>query len=331
MQRKQQIESWLADLFPGQSLNLVPASEDASQRRYFRTTLDDGSTRIIMDAPPAKEDCRPFIQIREVFANAGVHVPMIYAQDLAQGFLLLEDFGTTMYQDVLNADTMRNLYLDAIDAMINIQLASRPGVLPDYDEAFLAREIDIFQEWYLPHEAKLTLSTEQQGWFDNTKQVVLKSVLAQPKVFVHRDFHSRNLMVCKPNPGIIDFQGALYGPLAYDLMSLLKDAYLEWEEEQVLDLVIRYWERARKVGLPVPPDVTEFYKDFEMVGVQRQLKVVGIFARLAHRDGKTGYLIDLPRVWDYLRKNATRYIQLKPLLKLMDEIEGRQPQVGYTF
>ncbi|MBB5017295.1 hypothetical protein HNQ59_000559 [Chitinivorax tropicus] len=331
MQRKQQIESWLATLFPGQSLSLVPASEDASQRRYFRIDLDDGTTRIIMDAPPAVEDCRPFIHVRDVFAQAGVHVPTIHAQDLAQGFLLLEDFGSTMYQEALNPDSMRGLYLDAIDSLIKIQLASRPGVLPEYDEAFLAREIDIFQEWYLPHEARFVLSAEQQGWLDTTKQFVLSQVLAQPKVFVHRDYHSRNLMVCDPNPGVIDFQGALYGPLAYDLMSLLKDAYIEWEEEQVLDLVIRYWERARRAKLPVPVDVTEFYRQFELVGVQRQLKVVGIFARLAHRDGKMGYLNDLPRVWGYLRKNAERYVGLKPLLKLMDAIEGRQQQVGYTF
>lgn len=331
MHRMQQIESWLAGVCAGQAYTLSPASADASQRRYFRAQFADGSTRIVMDAPPELEDSRPFVQIRGVLAEAGVHVPQIHACDLDQGLMLLEDFGNTTYQQALNADTMQRLYLDAIDALIKIQLASRPGVLPDYDEAFLAREVDLFAEWYVPKEARIELSAQQQAWLAEARRVVLDNALAQPRVYVHRDYHSRNLMVCEPNPGVLDFQGALYGPISYDLMSLLKDAYIEWEEEQVLDLVIRYWERARKAGLPVHDDPTEFYRQFEIMGAQRQLKVVGIFARLAHRDGKTGYLADIPRVWGYLRRTAQRYIALKPLLKLMDQIEGVTPQVGYTF
>ena len=331
MHRMQQIESWLAGVCAGQAYTLSPASADASQRRYFRAQFADGSTRIVMDAPPELEDSRPFVQIRGVLGEAGVHVPQIHACDLEQGLMLLEDFGNTTYQLALNADTMQRLYLDAIDTLIKIQLASRPGVLPDYDEAFLAREVDLFAEWYVPKEARIELSAQQQGWLAEARRVVLDNALSQPRVYVHRDYHSRNLMVCEPNPGVLDFQGALYGPISYDLMSLLKDAYIEWEEEQVLDLVIRYWERARKAGLPVHDDPTEFYRQFEIMGAQRQLKVVGIFARLAHRDGKTGYLADIPRVWGYLRRTAQRYIALKPLLKLMDQIEGVTPQVGYTF
>ncbi len=332
--RLTQLTQWAATLpHPQLQVDSVrPASSDASFRRYFRFDGTDGATYIAMDAPPPQEDVRPFIQVAELFASTGVSVPQILAQDVEQGFLLLSDLGNTTYLHQLNADTAFKLYMDAIDALVVMQVQSRPGVLPEYDRSMLLRELQLFPDWYINKHLGVTLTASQQAVLDKTFDLLLANNLAQPQVFVHRDYHSRNLMVLgKGSPGILDFQDAVYGPITYDLVSLLRDAYIEWDEEMVLDWAIRYWERARRAGLPVRPDIDSFYLDFEFMGLQRHLKVLGIFARLHHRDGKDGYLKDLPLVMQYTRKVAGRYKELVPLLRLLDELEERGPQVGYTF
>ena len=330
MQRQKQLTEWLKGQFPGSVFNLAPASADASFRRYFRVTFPDRSL-IVMDAPPQHENCRPFLHIARLFEEAGTHVPHVYAQDLEQGFLLLSDLGNTTYLQALKAGNARELYGAATDALIAIQLASREHELPPYDETLLLREMRLFPEWYIAKHLQVPLDEKQNATLETIFQRIIKNNLAQPRVYVHRDYHSRNLMVTDPNPGILDFQDAVYGPITYDLASLFKDAYLRWEEEQVMDWLIRYWEKARKAGLPVHDNFGEFYRDYEWMGVQRHLKVLGIFARLYHRDGKEGYLKDLPLVMDYLRRACERYIDLKPLLLLLDQLEARKPEVGFTF
>lgn len=315
--------------------SLRPASADASFRRYFRIDGNDGNgpmSYIVMDAPQPAEDVKPFIQVAELFHSLHLTVPQVLAKDVAQGFLLLTDLGTTMYSHMLNVDTAHKLYMDAIDSLVLMQSQSQPEVLPEYDRAFLHRELMIFPEWYISKHRGVTLTEAQTESLNKVFDAILANVTAQPQVFVHRDFHSRNLMVMdKGNPGIIDFQGALYGPLTYDLVSLLRDAYVQWDEEMVLDWAIRYWEKAKKAGLPVAPDIDSFYRDFEFMGLQRHLKILGIFARLAHRDGKPHYLDDMSTVMDYVRKTANRYSVLIPLLRLLDTIEDSAPQFGYTF
>ena len=321
MQRQQQLATWLRSHFPNDTFTLTPASADASFRRYFRATFADNSTRIIMDAPPQHEDCKPFLHVAKLFGQAGAHAPQVYAQDLEQGFLLLSDLGNTTYLQALTIGNAPQLYGAATDALIKIQLASRENELPLYDEVLLRRELNLFPEWYIAKHLGVTLSAKQLAKLEEVYTRILANNLAQPQVYVHRDYHSRNLMLTEPNPGIIDFQDAVYGPITYDLASLFKDAYIRWEEPDIMDWLIRYWEKARKVGLPVRADFGEFYRDYEMMGVQRHLKVLGIFARLYHRDGKDGYLKDLPLVMDYLRRACARYIDLKPLLNILDELE----------
>lgn len=330
MQRQQQLNSWLGKVLAGEPFSLAPASADASFRRYFRVTLP-GRTLIAMDAPPPHENCAPFVHVAALFGAAGVHVPRVLEQDLAQGFLLLTDLGDTTYLAALDEKSAAELYRDATDALVRIQLASRPGELPDYDEALLLREMRLFPEWYVAKHLGSTLDDKQQAVLQQTFDRLTRNILAQGQVYVHRDYHSRNLMLCEDNPGILDFQDAVRGAVSYDLVSLFKDAYIRWEEELVLDWVVRYWEKARKAGLPVPHDIADFFRDFEWMGVQRHLKVLGIFARLYHRDGKEGYLKDLPLVLDYTRRACERYVELRPLLRLLDQLEDRQAQVGYTF
>lgn len=309
-----------------------PASADASFRRYFRIDGGPGQTFILMDAPPPQEDVRPFIQIAQLLADTGVTVPAVLASQVEQGFLLLSDLGTVMYSQLLNQDTAQKLYMDAINSLVQIQSFSQPDVLPEYDRAMLQRELQLFPEWYIGQHLKATLTDAQQASLDKVFEQILANTMAQPQVYVHRDYHSRNLMVIKEgNPGIIDFQGAMYGPITYDIVSLLRDAYIEWDEEQVLDWAIRYWERARHAGLPISTDIDSFYRDFEFMGLQRHLKILGIFCRLAYRDNKPDYLADLPLVLSYVRKTAQRYNTLIPLLRLLDELEDKAPQIGYTF
>jgi aminoglycoside/choline kinase family phosphotransferase len=316
-----ELERWLGAQFPSQPLALAPASADASFRRYFRARLADGRSFVAMDAPPDKEDCRPFVRIAALFAAAGVHVPAVHAQDLARGFLLLEDLGgETMLERLEAGADPKPLYAAATDALVRIQAASRPGELPEYDRALLARELDLFPDWYVAKELRHELAGGEREVLRGAFDALLENNLAQPKVYVHRDYHSRNLMCSEPGPGILDFQDAVYGPVTYDLVSLLRDAYVAWEEEQVIDWTVRYWEKARKAGLPVRADFGEFYRDFEWMGAQRQLKVIGIFARLFHRDGKARYLADIPRVRGYLLPTLRRYRELAPLARLIENL-----------
>ena len=335
MQRQRLIEAWLGELRPGRLFELAPASADASFRRYFRAALDDGSTCIVMDAPPDREDVRPWLHVQSLFQSAGVNVPRVLATDMERGFLLLSDLGSTTYLTALQTagheKNAQQLYQNAIDALINIQLASRPDCLPEYDRILLRRELDLFPEWYVARHLGTTLSESQREKLAQCFEKILAINLSEPKVFVHRDYHSRNLMVTNPNPGVIDFQDAVHGPITYDLASLFKDAYVDWEEEITLDWLIRYWEKARKAGLPVHSDFAEFHRDYEWMGVQRHLKVLGIFARLYHRDGKDGYLKDMPLVAKYLRAACQRYSELNPLLKLLDQLENKITVLGTTM
>ncbi len=330
MDRYTLLEDWTGKQFPGQSFTLSPVSADASFRRYFRVSFSDRSL-IAMDAPPEHEDCRPFVRIAALMNAAGVHVPEVLAQDLERGFLLLSDLGNTTYLSVLSEDNADDLFRDAIDALIRWQLASRTGVLPPYDEALLRRELDLFPDWYIGRHLDVRLAPDQKAALESVFQRVIASNLAQSRVYVHRDYMPRNLMVTEPNPGVLDFQDAVHGPISYDLASLFKDAFISWTEEQVLDWSARYWEKARRAGLPVSADFGEFYRDFEWMGLQRHLKVLGIFARICHRDGKPGYVRDTPRFLGYVRGVAQRYGGLAPLLKLLDQIEDREPAHGYTF
>jgi aminoglycoside/choline kinase family phosphotransferase len=330
VERLHALREWAARQLGGDSLDIAPASADASFRRYFRVTAR-GRDYLVMDAPPAHEDCRPFIAVARLFGDAGVHVPEVLAQDLEQGFLLLTDLGDTTYLSALNDSTARELYLASNDALIRIQQASRPGVLPEYDRALLTRELMLFPDWYVAKHLGVEMNAQQKAILDTVFERILANNLAQPQVYVHRDWHSRNLMVSDPNPGILDFQDAVHGPISYDLASIYRDAYIQWDEEHQLDWVIRYWEKARAARLPVREDFGEFWRDFEWMGAQRHIKVLGIFARLYHRDGKDGYLKDMPRVMHYLRKVCERYDELKPLLFLLDGLENREVKVGYTF
>lgn len=331
MKRQQLISEWLAACCPERQFTLATASADASFRRYFRATFDDGTTRIVMDAPPAHEDCRPWLKVQGLFHAAGAHVPEVLAQDVEQGFLLLSDLGDTTYLAALDSRNAPALYGDAMDALIRIQQASQPGILPAYDHALLRREIDLFPEWFLARHHQLTLDESGQAALNALFERILAVNLAEPKVFVHRDYHSRNLMLATPNPGIIDFQDAVYGPISYDMVSLLRDAYVTWDEDMELDWLIRYWEKARRAGLPIAGDFASFHRDYEWMGVQRQLKVLGIFARLFHRDGKAAYLDDMPRVAGYLRRTCERYDELGLLRKLLDRVEEKITVLGYTL
>lgn len=331
MQRLELVHDWLAGLFPGQSHKLTPASADASFRRYFRVTFGDGTSRIVMDAPPEHEDCRPFVHVAGLLRGAGVHAPEVFAQDLARGLLLLGDLGSTAYIDALNERNADALFRDALDALLKWQLASRPDTLPPYDEALLRRELALFPDWYVARHHGVPLDAGQREALERIESLLLQNILAQPRVYVHRDYMPRNLMVCEDNPGVLDFQDAVCGPITYDVISLFRDAFLSWEEERVIDWSVRYWEKARRAGLPVDADFGDFYRNLEWMGVQRHLKVLGIFARLNYRDGKPKYLADAPRFLGYLRQVATRYPQLHPLARLLDGLENRAPQVGYTF
>jgi len=333
--RLELLRDWLVTLAPEHGLQLETlraASADASFRRYFR--IDTAAASVVaMDAPPDKEDVRPFIHVAQLLRDAGLNAPQVLARDVAHGFLLLTDLGTTTYLDALNAGACDAdaLMLDAIDALIRWQLATRPGELPPYDEALLTRELMLFPDWYVARHLGRTLDARQSQTLEAMFRRIVASNLAQPAVYVHRDYMPRNLMVATPNPGILDFQDAVYGPITYDLASLLRDAFISWEEERVIDWAVRYWERARHARLPVAADFGEFYRDFEWMGLQRHLKVLGIFARINYRDGKPQYLADTPRFVKYVRAVTQRYGALAPLARLIDELEGVELRVGYTF
>ena len=339
MSRDQLVTDWVASRFPNQTVNIAPASADASFRRYFRLTWPDSGpgsqTRILMDAPPEKEDCRPFIHVAGLLARADLAAPRILDKDLDNGFLVLTDLGRIGYLDALNADlSLADLLIrPVLDALVKWQLSSTAATLPPYDATLLRRELDLFPEWFVGRHLGIQLSDDEKAMLDRTFKFLINSALAQPKVFVHRDFMPRNLMVVESaerlTPGIIDFQDAVYGPITYDVVSLFRDAFISWEEDQEIDWVVRYWEKARAAGLPVREDFGDFWRDYELMGLQRHLKVLGIFCRLKYRDGKEKYSEDLPRFMNYARKTAHRYVQLKPLLNLLDKLEGNTEQIGY--
>ncbi len=333
--------AWLGRALPTPMESIAPASTDASFRRYFRVTLQapvtlpgTGArvhTLIAMDAPPPQEDCKPFVAVAALLTKAGLHAPAVVAESPAQGFLLLSDLGVRTYLSELSDATAPALYRDASAALVRWQLASVDGVLPRCDEALLRRELNLFPDWYIAKHLGIVLNDVQSATLADAFQRIVANNLGQPCVYVHRDYHSRNLMICEPNPGVLDFQDAVYGPITYDLVSLLRDAYIAWSEEQQLDWAVRHWERARAASLPVNGDFGAFWRDFEWMGVQRQLKVLGIFARLYHRDGKDAYLKDMPRVMGYLRGACSRYNELRPLSRLLDELEARPVTIGYSF
>jgi aminoglycoside/choline kinase family phosphotransferase len=322
--RLDSLRSWLKGLEPSWQLDLptlAPASADASFRRYFRIASKnpDFPSLIVMDAPPQHEPLDAFIEVDLLLENAGLNVPKILEKNVAEGFLLLNDLGIKTYLGELNLDSANSLYRDATHALVQMQLASKPDVLPNYDEALLKRELDLFPEWYLGKHLNIELSKLQNLQIKQAFELIIQNNLAQAKVYVHRDYHSRNLMVTeKNNPGVIDFQDAVYGPITYDATSLWRDAYISWPEERVIDWVIKFWEEGRQVGLPMPNDFGQFYRDFEWMGLQRHLKILGIFARLFHRDGKDGYLKDIPLVLEYAIATANRYIELKPLARILE-------------
>ena len=334
----QALTAWLQPLLASEGITeyqLTPASEDASFRRYFRITIARG-TRIVMDAPTAFEDCRPFIKVAGLMRDAGVHAPKILAQDLAHGFLLLTDLGRQTYLDVLNDNNFDALFRPANDALVKWQLASKPDVLPLYDAALLQRELGLFPDWYINKHLQVELSSAQRETLSQVFALIVNANLAQKKVYVHCDYMPRNLMVAdsepENNPGVIDFQDAVYGPISYDIASLYRDAFISWDEEQILDGTIRYWEKAKKAGLPVPAAFDDFYRDVEWMGLQRHLRILGIFARINYRDGKPQYLADTPRFVHYVRKTCERYQELWPLVRLFNALKiGDAGVTGVRF
>ena len=336
--------SWLEAL--AQTHGLVPsslrvASADASFRRYLRVDTQAGASLIVMDAPPDKENCEPFVKVAKLMQSAGLKAPEVLAWQEAQGFMLLTDLGDqTMMSaiDVKNPQANHALYMQAVDALIAWQLSSQPGVLPPYDEALLNRELSLFPDWYLAQHRQIDVQGKMRNTLDSTFKMLVARNLASPSVFVHRDFMPRNLMMPTGSDaalGVLDFQDAVYGPVTYDVASLMRDAFLTWEEDFVLDVTIRYWEKARKAGLlefeDWHQDFGVFYRAVEWMGLQRHLKVAGIFARLTLRDGKEKYLADAPRFIAYIRSTAARYIELRPLLRLIEEVEGKDGVTGFAF
>jgi len=347
-QREAAFHQWLAPLARQHQLipaSLRPASADASFRRYLRLDAADGGSAIVMDAPPDKENSEPFVRIAGLLRAAGLRVPQVLDWQQAQGFLLLDDLGTQTMLEVIDAEhpeANAGLYRDALAALLPWQQASRPGVLPPYDEAVLRRELQLFPDWYLTQHKGLALGESQQQVLGKTFDLIVQRVLAMPTVYVHRDYMPRNLMVLKERGdtpatqlGVLDFQDALHGPITYDIASLMRDAFLSWEEDFVIDVTVRYWEQARALGLmdfeDWHADFGAFYRAVEWMGLQRHLKVAGIFARLTLRDGKPKYLADAPRFIAYIRATALRYRELTPLLRLIDEVEGLQAASGWAF
>ncbi len=321
-ERKSALDAWVS-MQIGQQVSGHPASADASFRRYFRYKFADGDGQrslIGMDAPPPQEDCRPFVRIAGLFADAGVHVPHIIAQDLQRGFLLLPDMGTETWLTVLNDDNADERFGRAIDALIRIQRISQPNVLPVYDEALLRRELELFPEWYLKRHLGIKVDAGLRAELDNIFDLLVARALRQGQVYVHRDYMPRNLMDSDPDPGVLDFQDAVYGPVSYDVTSLFKDAFISWPEPRVLGWLELYWQRARAAALPVPASFEEFLHDCDLMGAQRHIKVIGIFARICHRDGKPKYLQDVPRFVAYLRTVIARRDELTPLGALLDRL-----------
>lgn len=329
--------NWLSPLTQRFALRLETlslASQDASSRRYLRVRRQDGSSLIVMDAPDQVQQMHAFEQVAGQFSRSGLHVPQILASDAELGFMLLEDLGQTTYLQALqdaSPNRADQLMRAAIDALVTWQSRSDAAVLPAYDEAFVRRELDLFREWCVEREFQQQWHAEQQKWWQHCCELLVKNALAQPQVAMHRDYMPRNLMVCEPLPGILDFQDAVRGPIAYDIASLLRDAFISWDEERELDWAIRYWEAARKAGLPVGDDFGELWRRIEWTGLQRHLKILGIFCRLKHRDLRPHYAQDLPRFFAYAIKVSTRYVELSPLTHLLQALQGGLVQTGFDL
>ncbi|QNP47382.1 aminoglycoside phosphotransferase family protein [Diaphorobacter aerolatus] len=336
---------WLAALAPAHGLltdSVSIASADASFRRYLRVQSASGATYIIMDAPPDKEDCHPFVHVQKLLHQARVLSPEVLAWDEPHGFMLITDFGDQTLIGLLNPEqpaAAHPWYLNAVDTLIDWQNASRPGQLPEYNDALLRRELHLFPDWYLGRYRQATLSDKQQATLARTFDAIIANNLAAPSVFVHRDYMTRNLMVAEDRSlAVLDFQDAVYGPVTYDIASLLRDAFISWDEDFVIDITVRYWEKARRAGILGAGSATgwgadfgDFYRAVDWMALQRHLKVAGIFARLTLRDGKPKYLADTPRFIAYIRQTAGRYRELTPLLRLVDEIEGSEPAYGFAY
>jgi aminoglycoside/choline kinase family phosphotransferase len=338
--RREAFLTWFARIAPAhglQSDTLAAASADASFRRYFRVRGRAG-TLIVMDAPPPLEDVRPFVRMAGRIAGAGLNAPQVLENDPGQGFLLLTDLGSTLYLDALReagpAEADR-LMREALQALVHFQLHVGHEDLPAYDEALLARELALFPEWCVQREFGITWTPAQQATWDRVSRALIDSALAQPQVTVHRDWMPRNLMIADPNPGILDFQDAVRGPVTYDVASMLRDAFLSWDEPREIDWAVRWWEQARRAGIPLGEtmghDFGEFWRALEWMGLQRHLKVLGIFCRLKHRDGKPKYADDLPRFFSYATRVANRYGPLRPLLPLLEPMSGKSVASGFTF
>lgn len=330
--RLQHLKVWLdeqlAIVYAAQGWGEVPpatltaASSDASFRRYFRWQ-GAGRSFVVMDAPPPQENCKPFVDIAHLLATAGIHVPKIYAQDLPRGFLLLNDLGTQTYLDVIDEQNADALFSDALQALLAFQQLPMEAPLPSYDVALLRRELELFPEWYIGRELGVTLSPRQREQWQRVSDLLIDSALAQPKVLVHRDYMPRNLMLSEPNPGVLDFQDAVYGPVTYDVTCLFKDAFLSWPQERVQGWLKDYWNQARALGIPVQEDFEAFLRASDLMGVQRHLKVIGIFSRICHRDGKPRYLADVPRFFAYIEAVLARRPELAELSQLL--LSLRQP------
>ena len=335
--REALFQHWLTGIQAEHQLDAASvrlASADASFRRYLRVDSANG-TLVIMDAPPDKEDCKPFAKVAELMTAAGLKAPKVLAWDEPNGFMLLTDLGMQTMMQVMDpaAPAPLPLYLEAADTVVQWQLASREGVLPPYDRALLLRELELFPEWYIRQHRGISINAAQRKTLDDAFACIVDNNLSWPSVYVHRDFMPRNLMVDAGGVsqvhtnklGVLDFQDAVYGPITYDIASLMRDAFLSWDESFCLDVTIRYWEKARKAKLPVGDDFGEFYRAVEWMGLQRHLKVAGIFARLTLRDGKQKYLADTPRFITYICSACSRYRELKPLLHLIEAVEGIAP------
>jgi aminoglycoside/choline kinase family phosphotransferase len=342
--RQDLFQKWMVGIAAAQGLlpdSLRVASADASFRRYLRVDTANGGSRIVMDAPPDKENSEPFVRIAALMKSAGLNAPEVLDWHEAHGFMLLSDLGDATMMSAIDPERPQanhGLYMQAVDTLVQWQLASRPGVLQPYDAALLNRELSLFPDWYLAQHRGVQLQGAQREVFDKAFSLIVQRNLAAPSVYVHRDFMPRNLMMPlggSAQLGVLDFQDAVYGPISYDIASLMRDAFLTWDEDFVLDITIRYWEKARKAGLmdfeDWHSDFGAFYRAVEWMGLQRHLKVAGIFARLTLRDGKPKYLADAPRFIHYIRSTCDRYRELGPLLKLIDEIEGTTPQVGFAY
>jgi aminoglycoside/choline kinase family phosphotransferase len=329
------LENWLdqqlPELFAEQGWGAVPAatltsaSSDASFRRYFRWQ-GAGRSLIVMDAPPPQEDCRPFVKVAHLLAEARLNVPQILAADLERGFLLLNDLGRQTYLDVINAENADALFVDAMQALLAFQQLPMATPLPSYDDALLRRELQLFPEWYVQRHLQIEFNEQQQAQWQRVSQLLIDSALAQPKVLVHRDFMPRNLMLSEPNPGVLDFQDAVYGPVTYDITCLFKDAFLSWPEARVLGWLEQYWQQARAAGVPVQAEWEDFLRASDLMGVQRHLKVIGIFARICHRDGKPKYVGDVPRFFSYIEAVIARRPELAELGELLASLPQAQAQ-----